>query len=385
MVRTARLLPLVTAGLAAVSLAACTGSGDSAASGTASSGTAASGTSSAEPTETGSPGTPSVQISGAPAALSTAVARRYGTAMTGTAKRGTWRGDAVAVVTGTEDQEGDVTLAVQPKGRQSWKVVGGWWPSLGTTKGKAQLGGRHHVLLIGSDARPGEAPASSRGDALQLLGVDGRGGAGLMGFARDLWVPVPGHGEGKINSALVYNGPDGQTDVVETLTGIRTDGYVLTGFEGFEGIVDDLGGLSFQAPFTMDSDLTGGQIAKGARRLSGKQALAWARERKTLAGGDFDRSSNQSLLLAAAALQARLAGPAVIPRALTVVDRHTESDLSGEEMLLLAAAFYQVDPGKVGHAVAKGPTGMIAGQSIVRLDADSRAAFEDFRDGRLSG
>ena len=47
-------------------------------------------------------------------------------------------------------------------------------------------------------------------------------------------------------------------------------------------------------------------------------------------------------------------------------------------------AEYGVDPTRVGTAVAQGPTGMQSGQSIVRLDEDSRRAFRDFRDGRLS-
>ncbi len=382
-VRTSALPVTLTAAMSALALAACTGSADepraSATPSTTSSATPSSAAASA------SRSTPTSRISKAPTGLRDAVTARYGSAVTGSAERGRWRGDDVAVVTGSGDQDGDVTLAVRPRGRQGWKVVGGWWPSLGPTTGKTQLGGRGHVLLIGSDARPGEDPARTRADALQLLGVDGTGGAGLMGFARDLWVPIPGHGEGKLNSALVYAGPQGQVDTVRRLTGITPTGYVLTGFEGFEGVVDDLGGLSFRAPFSMDSHLSGGTIAKGARRLSGRQALAWSRERKSLPGGDFDRSSNQGLLLAAAAIQARLAGPAVLPRALTVVDRHTESDLTGEEMLLFAAAFYRVDPGQVGRAVAKGPTGTAAGQSVVRLDDASRAAFRDFRDGRISG
>ena len=53
-------------------------------------------------------------------------------------------------------------------------------------------------------------------------------------------------------------------------------------------------------------------------------------------------------------------------------------------MLLVSAAFFRVDPTWVGTAVAQGPTGMQSGQSIVRLDEDSRRAFRDFRDGRLS-
>ncbi|MDN5717843.1 MAG: LCP family protein [Janibacter sp.] len=320
------------------------------------------------------------EVSGAPAALTKVVAKKYGDhELDGTATLGTWRGAKVAVVTADDD----VTLAVRPKGRSTWKVVGGWWPSLGD-EGAADLGGRRHVLALGSDARPGQQVERSRADAIQLLGVDGTGGAGLMGFARDLWVPIPGHGSGKLNSSMVFAGPDGQVRSVESITGIEVDGYVVVGMEGFKEIVDELGGLDFVAPKAMDSHMTGGSMAKGRHHLSGAQALIWARERKSLPGGDFDRSSNQGLLLAAAALQAKVEGPGAVPEALTVIDEHASSDLSAQEMLLFTASFYRVNPTKVGHAVAKGPTGMQSGQSIVRLDAESKAAFRDFRDGRLS-
>lgn len=321
-----------------------------------------------------------MRVKGAPRGLVTAVGKQYdGTDVDGRARLGRWRGQRLAVVTAGED----VTLAVEAKGGSSWRVVGGWWPSLGRTKGATDLGGRRHVLVIGSDARPGQEPTRTRADALQLLGVDGRGGAGLMGLARDLWVPIPGHGSGKLNSAMAYSGPTGQTRAVARLSGIDVDGYVVTGFDGFVTIVDELGGLTFVAPFDLDSSLAGGKIRKGRHTLSGREALAWARERKSLPGGDLDRSRNQGLLLAAAALQARLEGPARLPEALTVIDKHAASDLSAEEMLLFSAAFYRVQPAKVGHAVAKGPTGMVAGQSVVRLDDASRAAFRDFRDGRI--
>lgn len=363
----------------ALALAACTTPTDEGGDPSTAPTSPSSSAGSSSTTRTSTPA-PAATVEGAPAALTQAVAKKYGNSpLDGRAALGRWRGERVAVVTADDD----VTLAVQPRGRTGWKVVGGWWPSLGT-RGKVDLGGSRHVLVLGSDARSGQDVERSRADAIQLLGVDGTGGAGVMGFARDLWVPIPGHGQGKLNSSMVFAGPSGQVRSVESISGIDVDGYVVTGFEGFRAIVDEVGPLNFTAPRSMDSHLSGGRITKGYNSLDGKEALAWARERKSLPGGDFDRSRNQGLLLAAAAVQARLKGPRQVPRALTVIDEHASSDLSAQEMLLFTASFYRVSPMKVGHAVAKGPTGMQSGQSIVRLDDASRAAFRDFRDGRLS-
>lgn len=355
--------------VAALTLIACTGSPDEGGD-TTSSTTSSSTTSS-------SPSTPTVDIDGAPQGLSDAVAKRYGSqSVTGAARTGTWRGAKVAVVT----SEDDVTLAVREQGKK-WRVVGGWWPSLDQA---ADLGdGPRHVLVLGSDARPGQKVERSRADAIQLLGVDGSGGAGVMGFARDLWVPIPGHGHGKLNAAMVYGGPKAEVGAVSSISGIDVDGYIVTGFRGFKAIVNELGPLTFDSPDGLDSHLPGGQIPEGKTKLGPNEALAYSRERKTLPRGDFDRSRHQGLLILAAAVQARVQGPDALPRALTVIDEHASSDLTATQMLRFAASFYKVNPMKVGHEVAVGPTGMQSGQSIVRLGAESRKDLRSFRDGRL--
>ena len=46
------------------------------------------------------------------------------------------------------------------------------------------------MLAIGSDARPGQPLERTRADVLQVIGIDGSGGGGVMGLARDLWVPL---------------------------------------------------------------------------------------------------------------------------------------------------------------------------------------------------
>ena len=363
-------------GLAALSLVACSGSSEAPA-------TSSTASTTTTPTSSTPAPTPSPSIDGAPAALTSAVTKRYGgAAVEGTAGLGRWRGDQVAVVTGTGEQKGDVTLAVRSKGKKAWVVVGGWWPSLGA-KGKPDLGGRQHVLLIGSDARPGQEMSRARADALQLVGVDGTGGAGVMGFARDLWVPIPGHGHAKLNAAMVYRGPQGQVDAIQEISGIQAKGYVLTNFSGFRRAIDEAGGLRVSLPDGLSSHLPGGRLKKGAQEIDGESALALARERKTLPDGDFGRSANQGLVVGAVAVQARLAGPSELPRLVTILDKHTGSDLTATEMLRFSASFYRVNPTKVGRAVAKGGFGTAGGQSIVVLDDRSRAAMRDFRDGRL--
>lgn len=318
-------------------------------------------------------------MTGGDEALAAAVREVYAgrSGVRATATTGTWEGTAVAVATAGPD----ATLLVRAAG--GWETVGGWWPSL--KRPAPQLGTvPRFVLVIGSDARKGKPLAGSRADTLQVVGIDGAGGGGVVGIARDLWASMPGGGKAKINAAFSRGGGAAQAEAVERLSGLPISGYVVTGFGGFVAIVDELGGIPVVLPKAIKGKGSGVDLPAGPQRLSGTQALAYARERKTMPDGDFGRSWHQGDLILAAGVAARLKGVGWTPTALAAVSEHSESDLGAAEALTFASAFYRLDPRKVGHAVAKGGFGRSAdGQSIVLLDAASRQVFERFRDGRL--
>src|SRR6478735_2021048 len=319
--------------------------------------------------------TPDVVVRGADARLAALVQKVYAgkSGVTARATMGTWKSEKVAVVTAGDD----VTLAVGP----NWKVVGGWWPSLGKAPDLGK--GPRFLLVVGSDARPDEPLKGSRGDTLQVVGIDGKGGGGAMGIPRDTWAPLPGGGSGKINAAYAYGGGSGQVAGVRRVTGLPVEGYVATGFKGFKAIVDQSGGLQMEIAkkIVFLHRLT---IPAGKQSLSGKEALAYARERKSLANGDFGRSAHQGEMLLAAAVAARLSGVGVIPKEVSVVSRNVSTDLSAADALTFVASFYRLDPRKVGHEVAVGSIGTSSdGQSIVKVNASARSVFARFRDGRL--
>jgi polyisoprenyl-teichoic acid--peptidoglycan teichoic acid transferase len=311
-----------------------------------------------------------------PPVVSALKTRRAATgAVAARAEVGSWMGTPVAVVTAGED----VTLAVGP----TWKVVGGWWPSLGVAKPSLGSGPRW-VLAIGSDARKGQPLERTRADVLQVIGIDGKGGGGVMGMARDLWVPLATGGKGKINSAMVFGGPRAQMSTVSSVTGLPVEGYVVLGFSGFKKIVDDQGGIPIVIPKTVVASHAKNLVIKaGAQRLSGAEALAYARERKTLPDGDFGRSRHQGEVILAAAIKAKLAGPIAIPTALTSFSRVGRSNLSAEQILTFTAGLHQLSPLQVGRGVAQGAFGWAGQQSIVVLGQQARGLFADFRDGNL--
>jgi polyisoprenyl-teichoic acid--peptidoglycan teichoic acid transferase len=287
----------------------------------------------------------------------------------------TFKGVPIAVVTSGKD----VTLAVKAP---RWKVVGGWWPSIGLPV--AQLGGARRVLLVGSDARTGQSMNKARADSLHIVGVDGHGGGGVLGIARDSYVNMATGGRGKINAALTLGGPNGLRRTVVSATGVPLEGYVITGFDSFKRIIDGIGGLPINVPVAVKGAGADVFVKKGPNKLTGREALAYGRQRHTVAGGDFGRSANQGLLILAAGGFTKLVGPLRLPGILHVASPNITTNLTAEQVLTFAAATYVTSPRRVHNRVAAGSIGTSSdGQSIVLFDGQARRFFADIKDGNL--
>jgi LCP family protein required for cell wall assembly len=244
------------------------------------------------------------------------------------------------------------------------------------------------VLVIGSDARPGQSVTRSRADSLHLVGVNPhRNSASLVGIPRDSFVTVPGAGTEKINAALFFGGPRRTVQTVERLTGAEIDAYVLTGFDGFRKLIRLVGGVEVRIPYRIDDRYSGAHFRPGRTRLSGRGALAFSRNRHDAPGGDFGRSMNQGRLLIAALAEFRedvRKDPVALFRWLWAGARSVQTDLSLDEMLRLALAAMSIEPGRVDNRVVGGSGATVGGASVIRLGTSARAVFRDLaRDGVL--
>lgn len=247
------------------------------------------------------------------------------------------------------------------------------------------------VLVIGSDARPGQSVSGTRADSLHIVGVNPRlGRASVLGIPRDSWVQIPGAGPDKINAALVRGGPDLVVETVERLSGIRIDAYALTGFAGFERIVGEIGGIDITIPYAITDRYAHAQFGRGPEHLSANEALAFSRARHDLPNGDFGRSLNQGRLLIAALATLRdqlrtLGRAALIPWAVAGA-RYLRTNLSLADLFELLLAAPAFDPGRIRNQVLSGHTGGVGGRSVVFLDGAADAQFRDLaRDGLLGG
>ena len=225
------------------------------------------------------------------------------------------------------------------------------------------------ILAVGSDARPGQDMLRSRGDALQLVGINTRTGAATaIGVPRDAYVDVPGHGREKINSALYFGGPQLMAGAIRNLVGIQADYVMVSRFPFFENMVNDIGGIEVNNPrFFYDPDLKKEGFKAGRIRLDGYGAMAFSRIRKSLPGGDFDRSANQQRTLRGihARIRARADQPGFIERGVMTVMRNMGTDVGPAELFRIAQAVARVEPGKITTCVVGGSVGMAGAASVV--------------------
>ncbi len=175
------------------------------------------------------------------------------------------------------------------------------------------------VLLLGLDRRANEGELA-RSDTIVIARLDPASQrVALLSLPRDLWVPIPGVGWGKINSAYFIGQQAGQgaalaRDTVSQLLGIPIDYTAVVDFAGFRGLVDSLGGINVDVPRelydgqypTEDYGYTVAHFLPGPQTMNGDQALMYSRIRHP--DSDFERMRRQQEVLLAVARKVRERG-----------------------------------------------------------------------------
>jgi LCP family protein required for cell wall assembly len=235
-------------------------------------------------------------------------------------------------------------------------------------------GNRANLLLVGIDRRGGEGWAY-RTDTIVVVTVDPvMGSAGMLSIPRDLQLPIPGHGEDRINTANVYGSRDDDPNAgpallkatIEANFGIPIDGYLMADFGTFEKIVDALGGIDVDVPRALDDthypDPRPGDpyafrtvhFDAGRQHMNGRRALVYARSR--MSTSDFDRAKRQQLILLA--IRDKALSLESIPRwpqlATTIVDG-LKTDMAPGDLFRLALFAARIDRSRLKQVVLEHP------------------------------
>ena len=174
-----------------------------------------------------------------------------------------------------------------------------------------------NILLMGSDTRQGKENrgyghaneiSGQRSDTTILLHVAAdRKSAIAVSIPRDTWITLPqckkdgktvGGYEGKFNAAIEIAGPGCTLKAARELTGLDIKNFMVVDFGGFKSIVEAIGGVEICLAQPVDDPLSGLKLPAGKSTVTGEDALAFVRARKTLGdGSDISRIRRQQAFL----------------------------------------------------------------------------------------
>lgn len=257
---------------------------------------------------------------------------------------------------------GDVFAAADEG--QGWQIVGA-----GPADGGGWFGGEpRRILVIGSDARPGQTQERYRADSIHVLTARASDGDGtILGFPRDTWIATE-YGTMKLSSVMAGRGPAAITDVMREEYDLPLEGYVVTGFAGFEELMWDLGDLPIDLPRGVPNQEFWSGFSAGEQTMSPPRVLQYARTRKGVPGGDLGRSANQGLVILAMLRLIQDRDVLAAPFFLDVLERHTWTDLPPSALIQLAATAFRMDADAIDNQVMPGTIGTAGGGSVVFLN-----------------
>ena len=156
------------------------------------------------------------------------------------------------------------------------------------------------IYLSGSDTRS-KLLTTSRSDVNIIAVVNPQTRQVLLiNTPRDFYIgnPVGNGAKDKLTHCGIY-GIDCSVQALEILYDTEIAYYAQINFTGFKTLIDAVGGVTVYSDFAFVTTHGKHQIYAGENHLNGAEALGFARERYSLAGGDNDRGKNQMKIISA--------------------------------------------------------------------------------------
>lgn len=222
-----------------------------------------------------------------------------------------------------------------------------------------------NVYISGIDVY-GDISTNSRSDVNIIATVNPQTRQVLLTTTpRDYYVVFPnvtGGSKDKLTHAGIYGVDCSMTTLEELYGGIDIDYYVRVNFSGVEKIIDAIGGITVHSDYAFTTHLAPHySFQKGDNEMDGKEALAFARDRKSVPGGERQRGKNQQQVIKG--MIKKVCSPAILTnytKIMKAVSGCIQTNLSDEQL----------------KALVKDQTESGADWNIVSLSADGKNARE---------
>ena len=158
-----------------------------------------------------------------------------------------------------------------------------------------------NILLIGQDRREGQG--RQRSDSMIICSLNKKTNKIILtSVMRDMYVPIPGYSDNRINAAYQFGGMELLDRVLEVSLGVHIDANVEVDFEGFINVMAEVGNIDMQlneeeAKYLNDAN--GWNLQAGYNSLTPEQALAFSRVRY-VGHSDWERTDRQRRVIISA-------------------------------------------------------------------------------------
>ncbi|WP_035157275.1 LCP family protein [Cohnella thermotolerans] len=230
------------------------------------------------------------------------------------------------------------------------------------------------ALILGVDEREHDR---GRSDTILILTVNPQTHKVLMfSIPRDTRTEIAGKGvQDKINHAYAFEEVAGSIRTVENFLDMPIDYYVEVNMEGFEAVVNILGGVDVHNPFAFD--YLGSSFRKGPLHLNGELALKYSRMRFDDPRGDFGRTERQRQIVSDVIRRAAQWNNALeLPKVLKSVEKYVRTNMTFGEMQDLALKYRQ-KIGTIETTEIEGKGAMIGGIYYFIVDQTERDRIHD--------
>ena len=194
--------------------------------------------------------------------------------------------------------------------------------------------GEINVLLIGSDARPGETGLS---DTLMIAHYNqNTNRVKLVSIMRDTYVEIPEYGKQKINAAFAFGGPELVRKTIKDSFDVDVHYYAVVDFNGFPKIIDLIApdGIEVEIPYEMSYGI-GMTLHPGTQILYGNELLGYVRFRQDRKS-DFGRVERQQEVLSKVKDQAvSLHNLVNLPKLLGMSDPYIDTNVDNRTLLTI--------------------------------------------------
>lgn len=225
-----------------------------------------------------------------------------------------------------------------------------------------------NILLLGTDTP--DFNTHGRTDTILVVNIDPiKKKAFMVSVPRDTKVKFNGRSH-KINAAYPKGGDKLVRQAVEDLLDIKIARFYLINWNGFENLVDLVGGvvIDVEKPMYYRAASTYIELKPGKQLLNGEKALGYVRYRNDKQG-DIGRMPRQQKFIFALINQSKQIKNIIkLPQLIDGVVDNIRTNSSAAEMLWFAKTFWGIEKSDLKSEILPGSGKMVGGVSYFVVD-----------------